>query len=174
MRGLRGLAIWPSTLLLRWVCAVSGEPLWLHDYQGTGRHSFAVVEGGGIQRAGRCRLELQAGAYPPHKSASGHCPQRLSTWMSLLCCRDPAAKVPEGLLCFMCKLCHELQLLGNQAAPFYYIAIDRCRCVFFAFQLLHLFSRNWTFDILPITKDQNTPISSLQWIEFSLTTRDET
>ena len=71
-------------------------------------------------------LVNQCAATAPRKPVRGHCPQRLSAWMSLLCRRGRAAQVPEGLLCFTCKLCHELQLLlGNRAAPFNCIAIDR-------------------------------------------------
>lgn len=110
---LQGPAMGAPTLLPIWVCAASGELLWLSEYRGTSKHSFAVVGGGEAQRASRCGLELQTSAHPPHKSVSGYCPQRLPAWVSLLCCRGRVGKVPEGL-CFTCKLCHELQLiLGN-------------------------------------------------------------
>lgn len=70
-------AIWASTLLPRWISAANSELLWLHEYQGTSRHSFAVADGRSTQGTGRCGLELQTRAWPPHKSVSSHCPQRL-------------------------------------------------------------------------------------------------
>lgn len=69
-------------------CAVRAELLWLHQHRGRGGRSFAVREAGAAGRAGA------AARFTPPKSVSGHCPQRPSLWMSLLCCRDRAAKGP--------------------------------------------------------------------------------
>lgn len=104
-----------------------------------------------LWREVRAHKVLRTGAAdqssPPHKSVSSYCPQGLSTWMGLLCSRGRDAEGSESHLFFTCQLCQKL-LQGNWAeknweekTSFTILVLADPGCIFFEFQLLHLFCK---------------------------------
>lgn len=167
----RRAAVWRSTgtgyrsihLLPRRVCAASGELLWLHDYRGTGRRSFAVAEAGahGVP-AGvgwSCRLVLTP--------LIDQCPATAH--------RDG----PRGRPCFAAEA--GLQRYPKASSASRANCVLSCNFSWGTEQHLSSIQRvtdpaesSWHFScclyfqeigpflLCPAQKDQNTPISSLQ------------